>query len=143
MHRAGGKGLRQATRAIGSLQPTEARITPGFDLPASYVIHTCAPVAQPRQVTASEAQLTQCDRNCLAGTAANQLHSIAFPCVGTRLRGFKHDRAACVALKAIIPHFEAATAPRLIRLVCRSDFDYRAYQAQISHPAIAPHLQLA
>jgi hypothetical protein len=72
--------------------------------------------------------------------AENQLKTIAFPCISTRLRGFDRDRAACIALKTIIHHLKTEQYPQQVRLVCRSAFDYEAYQEQLNHPAIAPFL---
>src|SRR5688572_16092266 len=84
IHRAAGPELLAACRAVAEVRPGvrcpagEARITPGFRLPARYVIHTAGPIWQGG--THGEANLLAgCYRNSLALARAHRLRSIAFP----------------------------------------------------------------
>ena len=140
IHCAAGNSLRRETKSIGWLHQAEARITPAFGLRATYVIHACAPVFELHQSEASGEALAQCYRNCLQTVVENKLQSIAFPCIGTGMRGFERDWAARIALKTILTHLAAQDYPQQVRIVCRSSLDYEAYQRQLQHPVILPLL---
>ncbi|NEP56168.1 MAG: response regulator [Symploca sp. SIO2G7] len=142
IHHVAGDDLRRETKSIEWLHQTEARITPAFGLRASYVIHACAPVSEPRRSEASGEALAQCYRNCLQIAVDNQLQSIAFPCIGTGMRGFERDWAARITLKSILTHLATQGSPQQVRIVCRSSSDYEAYQRQLQHPVILPLLGL-
>lgn len=110
IHRAAGPRLLQACRAVPEVRPGvrcptgEARITPGFDLAARFVIHTVGPVW--RGGTRGEAELlAACYRNSLALAEAQELSSIAFPAISCGVYGYPLDQAARIALHSL------ATAP--------------------------------
>ena len=103
IHRAAGPQLLRACKAIEEVRPGvrcptgEARITPGFDLPAKFVIHTVGPVF--RGGTEGESQLlAACYRNSLELAAANGVQSIAFPAISCGVYGFPPKRAAPIAV---------------------------------------------
>ena len=82
IHRAAGPELLEACRAIGGCPTGEAVLTPGFRLPAKYVIHTVGPVW--RGGGRNEAALlANCYRNSLEIARANDIQIIAFPAIGT------------------------------------------------------------
>jgi O-acetyl-ADP-ribose deacetylase (regulator of RNase III) len=104
IHRAAGPGLLEACRAIPEVTPGvrcrtgDARITPGFRLPARYVIHTVGPVW--RGGTAGEPQLlASCYRSSLALAREHRIGSIAFPAIGCGVYGYPVDRAAAIAVR--------------------------------------------
>jgi O-acetyl-ADP-ribose deacetylase (regulator of RNase III) len=106
IHRAAGPGLLQACRAIpevasGVRCPTgEARITPGFALPARHVIHTVGPVW--RGGTAGEARLLSCCyRNSLRLLREHRLHTVAFPAISCGVYGYPAAQAAGVAVATL------------------------------------------
>ncbi len=87
IHRAAGPELLAACRALGGCPTGEARITPGFRLPASWVIHTVGPVWHGG--TRHEAErLAACYRNSFELALQHGLRSIAFPAISTGVYGY-------------------------------------------------------
>ena len=105
IHRAAGPALLEACRGIPEVRPAvrcptgEARITPGFDLPARYVIHTVGPVYGGR---ASDARLlASAFRSSLHLAVLHGLRSIAFPAISCGVYGYPVDEAAAVAAEVV------------------------------------------
>jgi len=128
IHRAAGPELLAACRAIGGCPTGEARITPGFALPARYVIHTVGPVW--RGGGAGEpALLAACYQNALQLALEHGLRSVAFPGISTGVYGYPKRDAAEVAVAAMRRHagrFEALIA------CCFSDGDAAIYREQLA-----------
>jgi len=100
IHRAAGPGLLEACRALGGCPTGEARITPGFNLPARFVIHTVGPVWHGGDQ--GEAQLlASCYRNSLNLALAHRVRSIAFPSISTGVYGYPKEAAARIALEVM------------------------------------------
>lgn len=78
-----------------------AKLTPGYHLPAKYVIHTVGPIVQGKLTPRHEELLASCYRSCLARAEEASLHSIAFCCISTGEFGFPQKRAAEIAVKAV------------------------------------------
>ena len=88
--------------AQGHEEPTgQAKITPGFNLPCRYVIHTVGPIVDGRLTQRHELQLASCYRSCLALAAENGCESIAFCCISTGVFGFPKERAAEIAIRTV------------------------------------------
>jgi len=122
IHRAAGPDLlricRDIRRSQGDCPTGEAVITPGFQLPAAFVIHTVGPVW--RGGTSGEAKLLRnCYANSLRLADSEGLGSIAFPAISTGVYGYPVDRAVGVAFDAVVG-FEAANL-RSVRFVLFSD----------------------
>lgn len=100
IHRAAGPRLMEACRAIGGCPTGEARITPGFDLPAKFVIHAVGPVWHGGG-SGEDDKLAGCYRQSLALAAENGCRSIAFPAISTGVYGFPADRAARIAVRTV------------------------------------------
>jgi O-acetyl-ADP-ribose deacetylase (regulator of RNase III) len=100
IHRAAGPRLLEACRALGGCPTGEARITPGFDLPAKYVIHTVGPVWHGGGQGEPEL-LRACYENSLALARDYGLRSIAFPAISTGVYGYPKEAAAEIALAAM------------------------------------------
>ncbi|HLL90726.1 MAG TPA: O-acetyl-ADP-ribose deacetylase [Tepidisphaeraceae bacterium] len=97
IHRAAGPKLLEACRKIGGCPTGEARITPGFDLPAKYVIHTVGPVWQGGHHNEDEL-LAACYRHSLSLALRQRgVCTIAFPAISTGVYDFPKDRAARIA----------------------------------------------
>ena len=99
IHRAAGPRLLEACRAIGGCPTGEARITPGFNLPARYVIHTVGPVYGGRPQDAQ--QLRACYQNCLRLVAENTLATVAFPAISCGVYGYPIKEAAQIAVSTV------------------------------------------
>ena len=141
IHRAAGENLRRAVSDVKWLDVSKAIITPGFRLLASYVVHTCAPIWQKERSQESGEELRVCYRNCLEIAAKNKIQTLAFPCIGNRLRGFPSDWAARIALKEIISYLAEYPLPMQVKIVCYQLGDYQEYQAQLKHPQIVQLMQ--
>jgi O-acetyl-ADP-ribose deacetylase (regulator of RNase III) len=106
IHRAAGPGLLQACRRIPEVRPGvrcptgEARITPGFELPAAHVIHTVGPIWHGG--TDDEAQLlARCHVNAMRLLREHGLRTIAFPAISCGVYGYPVAQAAAVALATL------------------------------------------
>lgn len=106
IHRAAGPALLAACRALPELAPGvrcrtgEAVITPGFNLPARYVIHTVGPVW--RGGDQDEARrLARCYRNALGLAAGHGLGRVAFPAISCGVYGYPPDAAAAIAVRSV------------------------------------------
>jgi O-acetyl-ADP-ribose deacetylase (regulator of RNase III) len=100
IHRAAGPELATACARLGGCDTGEAKITPGFRLPARYVIHTVGPVWGGGE-RGEDRLLANCYRNSLALAAEHRLVAIAFPAISTGIYGFPAERAAHVATRSV------------------------------------------
>lgn len=104
IHRAAGPELLEACRAIPEVAPGvrcrtgDARITPGFRLPAPYVIHTVGPVWRGGKSGEPEL-LASCYRSSLALAREHGVDSIAFPAISCGVYGYPVDEAAAIAVR--------------------------------------------
>ena len=78
-----------------------AKITPAFNLPCRYVLHTVGPIVGGRLTALEEAQLADCYRACLKLAAQNGVRSIAFCCISTGEFRFPNERAAEIAVETV------------------------------------------
>lgn len=86
----------------GHEEPTGmAKITPAFNLPSRYVIHTVGPIVYGNLTKEHEKQLASCYSSCLKIAAENGLKSIAFCCISTGVFMFPGIRAAEIAVKTV------------------------------------------
>ncbi|ONI24778.1 hypothetical protein PRUPE_2G262000 [Prunus persica] len=105
IHRAAGPDLLQACYSVPEVRPGvrcptgEARITQGFKLPASHVIHTVGPIY--RSDSNPEVYLSAAYRNSLSIAKSNNIQYVAFPAISCGVYGYPYDEAATVALSTI------------------------------------------
>ncbi|VVB02905.1 unnamed protein product [Arabis nemorensis] len=105
IHRAAGPELRAACYQVPEVRPGvrcptgEARITPGFNLPASRVIHTVGPIYD-SDVNPKES-LANSYKNSLRVAKANNIKYIAFPAISCGSYGFPIDEAAAIGISTI------------------------------------------
>lgn len=126
IHRAAGPELREACRALGGCPTGESRITPGFRLPARYVIHTVGPIWRGGE-HGEPALLSGCYRSALDLAAAHQLQSIAFPCISTGAYGYPPEVAAEVAVSTVRAWLAESGSIELVRFVCFTNADLLTY----------------
>ena len=100
IHRAAGPELARACAALGGCPTGEARITPGFDLMARYVIHAVGPVWHGGD-RGEDRLLAGCYRHALALARDNGLASIAFPAISTGIFGYPLERATDIAVDTV------------------------------------------
>lgn len=99
IHRAAGHAeLQAACRALGGCDTGDAKITPGFNLPARYIIHTVGPVYRDGQHGEPE-QLESCYRRSLTVAVKHGLRTVAFPAISTGVFGYPFADATETALR--------------------------------------------
>ena len=108
IHSAAGLQLRAACQKIMALQghdePTgSAQITPAFNLPSKFILHTVGPIIPfgRKPTSAEENLLADCYESCLELAAANNLKSVAFCCISTGEFHFPNQRAAEIAIATV------------------------------------------
>ena len=134
IHSAAGVQLRLACEEMmkGSDEPTgSARITPGFNLPAKYVIHTIGPiVTTPLPLRQQEAQLASCYTSCLDLANKYGLASIAFCCISTGEFRFPNERACFIAVSTVrswmASHLESSVKTVIFNTF--KDIDHELYK---------------
>jgi O-acetyl-ADP-ribose deacetylase (regulator of RNase III) len=103
IHRAAGRELKDYCRTLGGCPTGEARISPGFKLPAKWIIHTVGPVWHGGG--SNEATLlANCYRNSLELARTNNVKRIAFPSISTGAYGYPKEQAAQIALSVMSKH---------------------------------------
>lgn len=89
-------------KAQGHEEPTgKAKITPAYDLPCDYVIHTVGPIVQGRLTEKHCELLKSCYQSCLELAVQSGIKSIAFCCISTGVFGFPQDKAAEIAVQTV------------------------------------------
>ncbi len=100
IHRAAGPELLEACRALGGCATGEAKITPGFRLPARFVIHTVGPVWRGGAFGEAET-LARCYRRSLELALEKGVKTIAFPAISTGAYGYPIEAAARIAVRTV------------------------------------------
>jgi len=127
IHRAAGPELLAECRQLGGCPPGEARLSGGYRLPASHVIHTVGPVWQ--DGTAGEQEvLARCYRSCIRIASAQGFRDIAFPAIATGIYGFPRDAAACIAVTTVASDLGDRRLPELAIFVCFDTLTLNAYR---------------
>ena len=98
---AGAEKLQKACEALAPIRTGEAVITPGFCLPAKYVIHAAGPVYNPGDEEESERLLRAAYLSALSVARDNGCRSIAFPLISSGIYGYPYQKALNVAKSAI------------------------------------------
>ncbi|MEJ2619842.1 MAG: macro domain-containing protein, partial [Candidatus Thiodiazotropha sp.] len=128
IHRVAGRGLLECCRTLGGCPVGEAKLTPGFKLPAKWVIHTVGPIWQ-GGTQGEPILLKACYENSLALAAEHELRQIAFPGISTGVYGYPKSEAAEIALSVM-----QAWQARFQRIIacCFSEADSELYQSLCS-----------
>ena len=124
IHRAAGPELLEHCRTLGGCPTGHAKITPGFQLPARWVIHTVGPVWHGGDHGEPEL-LASCYRESLARADEAGARSVAFPAISTGVYGYPMAPAAQIAINTV---GAAPTEVDLIRFVCFNQQALDAYR---------------
>ena len=133
IHTYAGVQLRLACAEImdrqGHPEPTgQAKITPAFDLPCRYVLHTVGPIVS-GQVTAQDKELlSSCYRSCLELAAEKGLESVAFCCISTGEFHFPNEQAAEIAVQTVKAFFKKQTSVKKVIFNVFKDMDKVLYE---------------
>ena len=128
IHRAAGPELMNACRALGGCPTGQVRMTPGFNLPARYVIHAVGPVYRGGR-NAEAAQLASCYENALQLADQHRFEVIAFAAISCGVYGYPIPDAARIALSTARAFFEQHTHPRIARWVLFDSAIYGEFAA--------------
>lgn len=127
IHRAAGPALEHACHALAPCPTGEARITPGFDLPAKFVIHAVGPVWHGG--SSGEAELLAGAYRASVALAEDEgCTSLAFPAISTGIYGYPLEEATRVAVAAVREAVEHAPAVRTVVFACFNDDVLEAYR---------------
>jgi O-acetyl-ADP-ribose deacetylase (regulator of RNase III) len=127
IHKKAGPELYKHSKNLAPINVGQAIITPGFNLPNKYIIHTLGPIYG---VDKPEEELLKlCYINCLKLANDNNLKSIAFPSISTGIFGYPIELACPIAINTVKENI-SNTSLELIRFVLFSEKDYKIY---ISH----------
>lgn len=127
IHRAASPALREYCISLKGCETGDAKITPGFLLPAKYVIHAVGPVWN-NGTEGEESLLAMCYQNSLQLAVENNIQTIAFPCISTGAYRFPFEKAAFIALKAIDTFLKTNHSIEKVFLVVFSDKDFQQYE---------------
>ena len=133
IHTFAGVQLRLACAELMRKQGHEektgkAKITPAFNLPCKYVLHTVGPIIRGRLTTQDCDLLASCYRSCLELAEQNNLKSIAFCCISTGEFHFPNDKAAEIAIQTV-KEYKAQTHSRIeVIFNVFKEFDYNIYR---------------
>jgi O-acetyl-ADP-ribose deacetylase (regulator of RNase III) len=97
IHKAAGPELLEYCRTLNGCETGEAKITPGFKLPAKYIIHTPGPIWREGRAN-EDVLLANCYKNSLKLAVENKIKTIAFPAISTGVYCFPVKRATKIAL---------------------------------------------
>ena len=128
IHRAAGPELLEHCRTLGGCPTGEAKVTPGFALPARWVIHTVGPVWHGGGQGEPEL-LAACYRNSLARADEVEARTVAFPAISTGVYGYPPAAAAETAVAAVRV---TPTAVEAVTFVCFNDAATAIYDRLLS-----------
>lgn len=136
IHRAAGPKLLEECRGIGGCPTGEARITGGYNLPASHVIHTVGPVYSANPSVPQ--LLASCYRNSLNLAAGKNLRSVAFPAISCGVYGYPIEEACRIAVDTTCQMLE--THPGIERVVFAlfSENDAQVYRRRLRSMGASP-----
>lgn len=126
IHSAAGPDLAKEAGPLAPIQPGEAVITAGYNLPNKYVIHCLGPVYG--RDRPEEKLLANCYRNALKLAEENEISSIAFPAISTGIFGYPIEEAARVAFTTIAEQAPILDHVRTVRFVLYSIKDYEVHE---------------
>ena len=133
IHTYAGVELRLACEAIitaqGHPEPTgRAKITPAFNLPCKYVLHTVGPIIGSQVTDRDKALLASCYRSCLELAAMYDLESVAFCCISTGEFHFPNDLAAEIAVGTVKEFLKQQTSVKKVIFNVFKDLDRQIYR---------------
>ena len=119
IHRAAGRRLLDECRKLGGCATGSARLTPGYDLPAKYVIHAVGPRWAGGQA-GERGKLAAAYRCCMEIARANGIESIAFPGISTGVYGYPLREALDTAIATITEELAGHASPAHV-ILCTYD----------------------
>ena len=116
-------------RAQGYEEPTGmAKITPAYNLPCDYVLHTVGPIVRGRLSEKDCDLLKSCYLSCLRLAEENGVKSVAFCCISTGVFGFPQQEAAQIAVATVREYQQQSNSGIKVIFNVFKDDDVRIYQ---------------
>jgi O-acetyl-ADP-ribose deacetylase len=131
IHRAAGPELLEFNRKLDGCKTGEAKISPGFNLPAKFIIHTVGPIwndGQNKEINL----LANCYRNSLNLAAKNKIKTIAFPAISTGVYRFPLERATKIAITEVKKFLGKNKVIEKVIFVCFDEETYEVYKSLLS-----------
>lgn len=117
----------------GHEEPTgQAKITPGYNLPCKYILHTVGPIIRGRVTTDDCRLLASCYRTCLELASENNLENVAFCCISTGEFHFPNDKAAEIAVTEVRAFLQKKTSVKRVIFNVFKDLDREIYERLLS-----------
>ena len=112
----------------GHPEPTgQAKITPAFNLPCNYILHTVGPIVSGRLTKKHCEQIKSCYRSCLELAAEHGLESVAFCCISTGEFHFPNEKAAEIAVETVREFLKQNTSVKKVVFNVFKDLDKEIY----------------
>ena len=127
IHRAAGPRLLDECRKLGGCETGEAKVTKGYNLKASWIIHTVGPIWKNGRQK-EEILLANCYKNCLKLAHDLQVTSVAFPSISTGAYRFPLEKASRTAIREINNFLQNYMLPEKIIIVCFDRTTFGQYQ---------------
>ena len=128
IHRAAGPMLLAECRGLGGCETGKAKITPAYNLPCRYVLHTVGPIIMGPLQESDCCLLAGCYRSCLELAAANGVRSIAFCCISTGVFRFPQREAARIAVETVMDFLNRDKTVKQVIFNVFTDADRSIYQ---------------
>ena len=131
IHRAAGPELLEFNRKLGGCKTGEAKISPGFNLAAKYIIHTVGPVWNGGNHK-EDYLLANCYKNSLKLAVENGIKTIAFPAISTGVYCFPLERATKIAVTEVKKFLEENASIEKVIFACFDEETYAVYKKFLS-----------
>lgn len=133
IHTFAGVQLRETCAALMKEQGYEeetgkAKITPAYNLPSKYVLHTVGPIVSGRLTKKDEKLLASCYHSCMELAEENGITSLAFCCISTGEFHFPNDKAAEIAVQTVKQYKEKTKSNMEVIFNVFKDMDYKIYR---------------
>ncbi len=127
IHKAAGPELLQACMKLNGCNTGDSKITPGFNLPAKFIIHTVGPVWRCGRSNESEL-LKSCYITSLDLAVKNNIKTIAFPNISTGIYGFPKQKAAETAISTVVEFLKTNNVITRVLFVCFDSENHSIYE---------------
>lgn len=131
IHRAAGPELLKFNKKLGGCKTGEAKISPGFNLPAKFIIHTVGPVWNGGKHN-EDKLLANCYLNSLKLAVENKIKSMAFPAISTGIYRFPLERATKIAITEVKEFLEKNDTIEKVIFVCFDEETYEIYKSVLA-----------
>ena len=125
IHRAAGPELHEACRKLGGCRTGDAKVTPGFRLPAKSIIHAVGPVYRDGRHGEPEL-LASCYRRSLELAREHGCKSVAFPAISTGVYGYPFEEATRIAMRTVTDFLRDQSQIERVVFVFFGQRDYQA-----------------